>query len=55
MLRRKASRSRGAEYIVRVLDDKLHRAVLGVHVRHLTLQAVVAHDRGREHHREVLG
>jgi hypothetical protein len=47
--------SRVAEYLMRVLDDKLDRAVLGVHVRHLTFQAVVPHDRRCKYHCEILG
>lgn len=43
------------EDIVRVLDDELHGNILGVHVRHFSLDVVVSHDRGRKHHSEVLG
>jgi len=37
-----------------VLNQELHRNILGVHVRHLLLEAVVPHDSGREHDRQVL-
>ena len=39
------------EDALRVLDDELHGQVLGVHIRHLPLEAVVAHDGRREDHR----
>ena len=38
-----------------MLDDELHGGVLGVHVGHLTLETVVAHDCWRENNSQVLG
>ena len=38
-----------------VLDEELHRHILRVHVCHLLLEAVVAHDGGREDDGQVLG
>lgn len=37
------------EYALHILNDKLHCKVLGVHVCHFPLEAVVAHDGRREH------
>lgn len=39
------------EYAFHILDDELHREVLGMHVRHLPVETAVAHDGGREHNR----
>jgi hypothetical protein len=38
-----------------ILNHELHSQVLGVHVGHFALEAVVAHDGGREHDGQVLG
>lgn len=43
------------EYLVAVLEDELDGVVLRVHVRHLALEAVVAHDCRCEDYGEVLG
>jgi hypothetical protein len=40
---------------VTVLNDKLYRKVLCVHVRHLTLETCVTHDGRRKHDSQVLG
>ena len=42
----------GEDHLV-VLDDELYRRVLRVHVEHLSLEAVIAHDGGGEDDREV--
>jgi len=39
---------------VAVLDDKLDCVVLRVHVCHLLLNAVISHESGRKHDRQVL-
>jgi hypothetical protein len=47
-------RSRGAEYFVAVLDDKLHCIVFGMHVSHFSINAEISHDRRCEDHGKIL-
>lgn len=51
----KESSASGAEYLVAVLDDKLHGGVFVVHIRHLALETVISHDRRCKDHGQVLG
>lgn len=44
-----------AENLMAVLDNKLHRIIARLHVRHLALEAVIAHDGRREDDCDVLG
>lgn len=39
---------------VTVLDDELHRSVLGVHISHLALEAGISHDGRGEYNGQIL-
>lgn len=40
---------------ITVLNDKLYRKVLGMHIRHLAFKTCVTHDSGCENDSQVLG
>jgi hypothetical protein len=45
---------RGTEYLIAVLDNKLHSVVFGMHVGHFSLKAMISHDRRCEDHGKIL-
>jgi hypothetical protein len=47
--------SRLAKNNMTILNQELHRQILGMHIRHLLLQAVVAHDGRRKDNSKILG